>query len=115
MSVVNWNKPARLNTPAVHAAMHEFDSGPPGGYVPNMSEEDARTWRGKLIGGNDPRVELRKTIGHTQVVVVVRLTTKFGQNIEMSANGRIQLSFSDMDEMQQVIAEAKQKLNETVQ
>ena len=44
-----------------HNSRNSSDSGIAGTYVPKMSAADRLKWRAKLIGGQDPRVEIRKT------------------------------------------------------
>ena len=48
------------------------DGAPGGVYTPNMSESDRRLWKAKRIGGADRRVEIRKSLGGTQMLIVVR-------------------------------------------
>ena len=45
------------------------DGAPPGVYCPNMSVEDMHKWKAKLVGGTDPRVEIRKTISGARLLL----------------------------------------------
>jgi hypothetical protein len=105
--------------------MHSSDSGVAGTYVPNMSEEDTKKWRGKHIKGQriDERIEIRKTIGGTQLLVVVYKEKRFTHwkvnqaewyknhnNVRLSMNGKLDMTFDEYDEFVKVIAEAKQIL-----
>ena len=56
-----WDKPRQVMTSTEYEAI-SADGAPPGVYAPNMSREDAYTWRAKKIGGKNPRVEIRKTV-----------------------------------------------------
>lgn len=98
------------------------DSAPPGVYMPNMSDADAATWRAKLIGGRDRRVEIRITVigperaapprswarslvNHAQVLIIVEEDT-----VRMSANATMDFRNQVWDELVQAIAEARQAL-----
>ena len=125
--MINWDKPKKVHDPE---DMPSFDGGPPGGYVPNMTEEDMRSWKGKIVGKKlkQPQVELRKTFGehfggaYAQVLIIVSLTGtgfKYGYydrdqtkdvNIHISMNGAAHMTFEQLDEMNEAIEEAKQLL-----
>tara|TARA_Y100001935_G_C17129870_1_gene420046 strand:- start:363 stop:725 length:363 start_codon:yes stop_codon:yes gene_type:complete len=116
MNVINWNKPKRARPKAEHDQL-SFDGGPPGGYIPNMSREDTLKWRGKLIGGKDPRVEIRKScnVGGTQILIVVRHSGKPERDktdLRLSMNGTSELSFEEFTQMQHAINEAIMTLKE---
>lgn len=99
---------------------HSFDGGPDGGYVPNVVEEDLRKYRAKAFyKTDDPRIEIRSVKG-SQIVVVVRLhktTNVYGirtylkdEQVRISTNGPIQLSFDDLKDLADGIEEARQLL-----
>ena len=53
-----------------------FEDGPTGGYMPNMSDEDAAKWKAKLTGTKlgFPQVEIRKSLkGACQLTCIVNL------------------------------------------
>lgn len=98
------------------------DSHIPGTYVPNMSVDDMEKWKGKHIKGKDERIEIRKTISGTQLVVMVykeakkEVKTRYNgeeyeyyvhKDVHISANGKILLNKIEHEELNQVIAEAK--------
>jgi len=95
------------------------DSAPPGVYTPNMSDDDKYSWKGKLIKGADPRVEIRKSFKfnksgayYCQTLISIRLNSKEQPNILMSTNGKIAMSFDDLKDMNNAIEEAINKLKE---
>jgi hypothetical protein len=59
--ILDFDKPKKLRPTVAHNAVHSSDSGVDGTYVPNMSRKDRAKWKAKQIGGDDPRVEIRKT------------------------------------------------------
>jgi hypothetical protein len=122
--VLFWGKPAKARPQKDHNEI-SFDGGPPGGYQPNMSADDAARWRAKLVKGEFSRVEIRKTGQHgTQMLIIVSESGKGfprsyekpernkGINVCISMNGPAKLSFKDWDEMQEAITEARWRLNE---
>ena len=105
--------------------------GPTGGYQPNMSDADAATWRAKETGMKSgfPQVEIRKSFKSAQCLIIVNLgkgykyksyepvkgpnswgTPTRGINVHMSLNGPLQMTFKDVEEMQEAIQEAKDYL-----
>jgi len=70
VSVLRWDKPKKVMSRPEWESL-SADGAPPGVYVPNMSEADTRTFRAKKIGGKDPRIEIRVTLG-SQIKIVVR-------------------------------------------
>ena len=138
MSLVSWDTPKKVRTPEENDR-NTFDGGPKGGYVPNMSLEDQHKWKGTIVGKNTttPQIELRKTfsfstkyvpgrpaIGNSaSILIIVSLgggykyknmtyeNTK-GINIHFSTNSSIQCTFDQLQEIQIVVEEAKQKLIE---
>lgn len=118
MGFIMWDKPKRLRPKAEHDAMHSSDTEIDGTYVPNMSKEDNLRWKGKYIGGEDPRVEVRKLMygvnpgkkgpwphESSQVLIVVR-----EQGIVMSANGKLVMSNETLAELWVVLDEARAEL-----
>ena len=81
------------------------DSAPPGVYQPNMSKADQNKWKAKLIGGKFPRVEIRKTIGGVQMVIIVTEHT-----IKQSMNGKARFSMDEWMELNEAVSEAHAKL-----
>jgi len=61
MPVLSWEKPEQIMPKEDWLALG-FDDGPPGAYVPNMSQADRLLWKAKFIGGKYLRVEIRKSI-----------------------------------------------------
>jgi hypothetical protein len=126
MSLIDFDKPKKIRSTEEHNKMHSSDSGVPGTYVPNMSEEDTKKWRGNHIKGQriDQRIEIRKTIGGTQLLIVVYKEKRFTDwrvsqtewnknhnNVRLSMNGKLDMTFDEYDEFVKVIEEAKTILN----
>jgi hypothetical protein len=124
--VLSFDKPKKLRSADEHSKMHTSDAYVDGTYVPNMSEKDKLKWKAKHIGGDDPRIEIRKTVsgidptlakkyanrGYTwagtcsaQVLVIVRKT-----GVVMSGNGRMVFDNKVWSELGQVVAEAQSLL-----
>lgn len=74
MSYLRWEKPKRTRSKEEHAEI-SFEDGPKGGYVPNMSEADANSWKAKVTGTKlgYPQVEVRKTAGPALLLLIVNL------------------------------------------
>jgi len=113
--MINWNKPKKIRSTEEHNAIYSSDSEVAGTYVPNMSDEDMESWKGKSIGGNDRRIELRKTFRvatyYAQVLIVIRPgDDEETPNILMSTNGKIAMTFEMWEELKEVIEEAKREL-----
>jgi hypothetical protein len=121
MSVLMWDKPARAESTEEWKA-RSADGAPPGVYTPNMSDTDRRAWKARLIGGEDPRVEVRKTVtgtprksrhgswnttSYAQVLIVVR-----ADSVTMSANGTMEFSNDETSELFSAVAEARAALTE---
>ncbi len=143
MTVLMWDEPKKKLNKADWAKSFQFEDGPTGGYVPNMSETDSLRWKAKITGTKlgYPQVEIRKTCG-SQMTVIVNLGDgynyksyraefdsyeqsnpfymlrtprgTFGKNIHVALNGPAVLTFDEMAEMQQAISEARDKLNTIV-
>lgn len=117
MALLNFDVPKKVRSSKEHAAEFSSDTGIPGTYVPNMSKADLLTWKAKKIGGEDPRIEIRKTVdgkehGHrrlsyAQVLLIVRPDG----SVVMSANGRMVFDAdpygtNEWNELHQAVAEA---------
>lgn len=105
MPIVNWQQPRQVRSPKEHADYFKSDTNIAGTYVPNMSEEDRLRWKGKKIGGADPRVELRKGYRGALVLVVVRPTT-----LRVSMNGTAVMSIDDWITFMGAVNEAQAEL-----
>lgn len=127
MSLLNFNAPKKIKID------RGFDGGPDGGYMPQMSDDDAARWKAKILneGKCNARIELRKSFPNTatQVMIFVALDgwdfanknesidqkqeqyghtqATRGLNVRMSMNGPLKLTFEQFDEFAQIIAEAK--------
>lgn len=131
MPVLRWDKPKKVRTPEQNAAHYGFEDGPTGGYQPNMSDADAATWKAKETGMKSgfPQVEIRKSFKSAQCLIIVNLgkgykyksyepvkgpnswgTPTRGINVHISLNGPLQMTFKDVEEMQEAIQEAKDYL-----
>jgi hypothetical protein len=100
MGILMWDRPSRIMTTQEWQAI-SADSAPPGVYVPNMSEADRMAWKARAIGGRDSRVEIRKTAGGTQVLIVVR-----PGSVRMSMNGPAFFTREEWGELETAVAEA---------
>lgn len=139
--ILSFDTPKKTRSTEEHNKAHTSDSGIPGTYVPNMSNTDAERWKAKHIKGDNERIEIRKSFPMAQIVIVVRkhpplpypeygtdykkwspeddervevLRVKWNEaknNIKVSMNGSLWLSFQDYREMEQAIAEACGILN----
>jgi|SRR5271157_1083137 len=126
--VLDFDKPRKLRPTEEHNEEHQSDAYVDGTFVPNMSEKDMLKWKGKKIGGSDPRVEIRKTVegndpalasrqasrgwqseGHcaAQLLVIVRES-----GVVMSANGRMVFDNETWRQLGVAVAEAQTVLAE---
>jgi hypothetical protein len=69
--ILDFEKPKKIRSTEEHNSLFSSDCGVAGTFVPNMSEEDQKKWKAKHIGGNDERIEIRKTLGGAQVLIIV--------------------------------------------
>jgi hypothetical protein len=106
MRVLNWATPPKVMSRRDYESI-SADGAPPGVYTPNMSDADAATWRAKLIGGKDPRVEIRVLRG-SQMLIVVR-----PDRVRISMNGPTELDMDDggWEQFIQAVAEAREVLS----
>ena len=110
MTHISWEKPKKAVPHAEHAEKHQSDSGIPGTYVPNMSQEDRFKWKGRHIKtGKDQRVEIRKTLStganHCDLLVVVRYKGP-GLDVTISGNNKQHYDASDYLDLIRVVQEA---------
>lgn len=109
--MIDWSKPKKVRSTAAHNQMFSSDSGVPGTFVPNMSEEDKLKWKGKHInkGKDNARVELRKSFSFDGEYANVLLVVEKGEHhpyIKLSTNGKVAMSFSEWGELNLVVQEA---------
>lgn len=123
MTLLNFDKPKKVKIDG------GFDGGPEGGFIPQMSDTDAKRWKAKAfnLGKEGARIELRKTFGSSQVFIIVALdgwdlaaknehrraptrsnwhTDTRGLNVRMSMNGPLLLTFEHFAEIDQIVKEA---------
>jgi hypothetical protein len=138
---LSFDKPKKIRSTKKHNEKFLSDSGIAGTYVPNMSKEDELKWKAKHIGGEDERIEIRKTLNGVQLLIVVYKKEyhppkpefpeydggskdfyweqanifyhadcdrydKRHDNIRISMNGKLNLSWNDLDDMNKAINEA---------
>lgn len=126
--ILDFGKPKKLRPAAEHNAMHSSDSGVDGTYAPNMSRKDMAKWKAKKIGGDDPRVEIRKTVEGTDPSLRKQLAGRgwasssagHGKQLRgaivrpsgviMSANSRMVFDNVTWAELHQAVAEAQESL-----
>ena len=128
--LIDWNKPKKVRPTKDHNTTFSSDSGVDGTFVPNMSKKDMVAWKGKHInkGKDHARIELRKTFEGTQLLIILAKDgwdfkhesrtpdswgrSTLGKNVRISMNGPLILTFAEMEEIQDVITEAKIELGE---
>lgn len=71
IGILDFEKPKKVRSTEEHNDLFSSDSGVAGTFIPNMSKEDRYKWKAKHITGNDERVEIRKTLGGSQVLIIV--------------------------------------------
>ncbi len=116
-TILSFDKPKKLRSTEDHNASCTSDSGVDGTYVPNMSREDMERWKGKKIGGADPRVEIRKTVrgrepgaewpSYAQMLAIIRPNGL----VVLSANGRMVFEGDVFQEFHQAVREARAALH----
>jgi hypothetical protein len=120
--LISFDKPKKLRSTSEHNNTYMPDTNINGTYVPNMSIEDELKWKGKHIKGDNERIEIRKTLGSQLLIIVYknkhksiykdwREKTRDHDDIKISMNGPLQLSWEEYDEFKLVIEEAKEILN----
>jgi hypothetical protein len=75
VSILLWDKPRQRVSKAKWKEEYGFEDGPTGGYQPNMSEDDERRWKAKVVGTKTgfPQVEVRKKAGASLMTIIVNL------------------------------------------
>ena len=120
--VLFWGTPKKARPQAEHNQT-SFNDGPPGAYIPNMSDENRQRWKAKKIGGKHPRVEIRKTVmqGVQMLIIVSESGQGFprnsekpernkGVNVSISMNGPAKMDFRDFYKMHLAVEEARAAL-----
>lgn len=120
--MLNFDTPKKVRSTKKHNDMFQSDSGIAGTYVPNMSKEDINLWKAKHIKGSDERIEIRKTIKGTQLLIVVykkahktisdNLYDKRNDHndIHISMNGKLDMTYDEYYDMNEAIREATEIL-----
>jgi hypothetical protein len=114
--ILDFHQPKKVRPTDKHNKMHQSDASAAGTYVPNMSDKDRAKWKARQIGGQDPRIEIRKTVrgidpypraGHcaAQVLIIVR-----PDRVIMSTNNRIVWDNQTFAELMQAVEEARKRL-----
>jgi hypothetical protein len=87
--ILMWDKPKKAVSKELWADSYGFEDGPTGGYVPNMSEDDANRWKAKITGTKlgYPQVEIRKTAG-AQMTIIVSLGNGYNYKHYRAVNPR---------------------------
>lgn len=144
--ILSFEKPKKVRSTEEHNNLFSSDSGVAGTFVPNMSKEDQKKWKAKHISGNDERIEIRKTLGGAQVLIVVYKEAyhppypkypdteytdsayhvnmakykekqkewyKRHEEIQISMNGKLNLTLVEYAELREAITEAKMLMNIT--
>ena len=124
--ILFWDKPKPIMSKEERMDI-SADSAPPGVYVSNMSDEDRRKWKAKLVGhkSGHPQVEIRKD----STVIIVSLHGGYrykyygpdkvgtgdtnGINLHIASAGPMQLTFEEFEEMKLAVEEAKEALRKT--
>ena len=122
--ILSWEKASKVLHPEEHAAKYASDTGVPGTYVPNMSEEDMKKYKAISCRGRCPRIEVRVTIAGTQVLAKFKSTLlvpdtanwyadvnseirKHGsKNVKISMNGPLDMTFEEWETFKQAMDEA---------
>jgi hypothetical protein len=119
--MLNFDKPKKLRSTEEHNREYRSEARAAGTYVPNMSQKDREDWKAKKIGGNDPRIEIRKTVKgndptlktwegklnkqdncYAQLLAIVRPNG----SVVMSANGRMAFDSKTWDDLHNAVKEA---------
>lgn len=126
-SLLSFEKPKKIRSTKDHNREFMSEARASGTYVPNMSEKDKTKWKAKKIGGDDRRIEIRKSIrgfdpmidkrnrerGYTrskencgaEILMIVRPDS----SVVMSANGRMAFGCGQWKELQEAYQEAIQE------
>jgi nitrate reductase beta subunit len=131
--ILDFKKPKKIRSTKEHNRMYSSYSGIAGTYVQNMSKEDMNKWKATWIKGDKERIEIRKTLGSQLLIVVYKNSynpkypdlqggeyekykseminwCKKHNDIQISMNGKLDITFDEYKELLQAIEEAKQLL-----
>lgn len=127
MSVLSFAKPKKTQSVEDWKNI-SADGAPPGVYISNMSEEDKKKWKAKVVGSQSLnfQIEIRseKTGSNLLAIVNGKMPTKseaideskprwghpkdpVPHEIKLSANGPMLFSREAWDEFQKAVAEAR--------
>ena len=122
--ILSFEKPEKIRSTEEHNKMFSSDCGVAGTYVSNMSEEDRKKFKAKHIKGEDERIEIRVEMGSNILIIIYKNPkvvkydfhnykeyAKNHKNIQISTNGKLDVSFEHLENLKQAINEAKQILN----
>lgn len=112
MALLSFDKPAKVRSTEEHNEMYISDSGVAGTYVPNMSDKDMLAWKAKYIGGNNPRIEIRKTLANKMYVNIKLIVTL--ESVQMSQNGTAYWNSEDWFDLHTAILEARSILRGSI-
>jgi len=104
MAILTFEKPKKVRKTEEHNIKFMSDSGVNGTYVPNMSEDDMKRWKAKHIEGDN---EPKKYPSGAWNSPAHKQWYEQRDNIKISMNGSLWMSFDEQIEMQQAIEEAK--------
>ena len=137
--MLDFEKPKKIRSTEEHNKKYSSDSGVAGTFVPNMSKEDELKWKAKHIQGDNERVEIRKTLGGSNVLIIVyknaynppypnypecgfnhpsyknlyakyqeeeREWRKSHNNVQISTNGKMDLTWDDWYDLYEAVKEA---------
>lgn len=124
MNILSFDKPKKIRSTEEHNETFLSDSGVAGTFVPNMSDEDMDVWKAKHIKGADERIEIRKSLNGVQMLIVVYKKVKEvkweynnqkewhkrHENVQISMNGKLQMSWEDYVDFGNAIEQAKEIL-----
>ena len=116
--MINFETPNKIRCTKEHNTLFGTDSGK--NYIPNMSDEDCYKFKGKHIKGEDERIEIRKTFNSVQLLIVVFKDSKIVEykssnlkeyrkrhsEIQISMNGKLDITLEDYFDINEVITEA---------
>ena len=120
--LIMWDKPKKLVPSSDHNERYSSDTGIPGTYVSNMSNEDKKRWKGKIVNKKFSfcHIEIRRHFKNCNLLMLVCLKgynrgsdkNREFEGVKISVNGSMHLSPQDLIEFNEVIREAKNILNE---
>jgi hypothetical protein len=113
--ILSFDKPKKTLSTDEHNYKYSSDSGIAGTYVPNMSNADMKVFKAKHIGGIDERIEIRVLLNQVSIVIKVfsrkrksKDYWKSHNHIQLSMNGKLDVTFEEWSKVLQAIDEAKQ-------